>query len=155
VTVAPSFSHRHLPLRQPEQEPNFMTQFSEIKITGIDTNRPPRVRKEAYIDLFYQLSEDAPEEWCDDFVSFGRQVNPLAKIDKIKPGFINTYINDMDEIPKHFEQIKQAVVDCNTQYMEKLMKREQALARENVTAREEGGQQFKLDEIIAALDFDE
>jgi hypothetical protein len=35
------------------------------------------------------------------------------------------------------------------------MKREQALARENVTAREEGGQQFKLDEIIAALDFDE
>jgi hypothetical protein len=155
VTVAPSFSHRHLPLRQPEQEPNFMTQFSEIKITGIDTNRPPRVRKEAYIDLFYQLSEDAPEEWCDDFVSFGRQVNPLAKIDKIKPGFISTYINDMDEIPRHFEQIKQAVVDCNTQYMEKLMKREQTLARENATEREEGGQQFKLDEIIAALDFDE
>ena len=131
-----------------------MTQFNEIKIIGIDTNRPPRVRKEAYIDLFYQLSEDAPEEWCEDFAGFGRQVNPLAKIDKIKPTFISTYVNDMDSIPRHFEQLKQAVVNCNTQYLEKLRQREQALARENAAAREQGGQQFKLDEIIASLDFD-
>lgn len=46
-----------------------MTSFNEIKIIGFDTSRPPRVRKEAYIDLFYQLSEDAPEEWCEDFDS--------------------------------------------------------------------------------------
>jgi len=132
-----------------------MTPFKEIKITGIDTNRPPRIRKEAYIDLFYQLSEDAPEEWCEDFASFGRQVNPQAKIDKVKPGFISTYVNDMDAIPRHFEQIKQAVTDCNTQYLEKVRQRAQALASENAAAREEGGQQFKLDEIIASLDFDE
>ena len=131
-----------------------MTQFNEIKIIGIDANRPPRVRKEAYIDLFYQLSEDAPEEWREDFAGFGRQVNPLAKIDKIKPGYIRTYVNDMDAIPRHFEQLKQAVVDCNTQYLEKLRQRELALARENDAAREQGGQQFRLDEIIASLDFD-
>ena len=131
-----------------------MTQFNKIKIIGIDASRPPRVRKESYIDLFYQLSEDAPEEWCEDFADFGRQVNPLAKIDKIKPGFISTYVNDMDAIPRHFEQLKQAVVDCNTQYLEKLRQREQALARENAVAREQGGQQYKLDEIIASLDFD-
>ena len=59
-----------------------MTQFNEIKIIGIDTNRPPRIRKEAYIDLFYQLSEDAPEEWCEDFNGFGRHIKPLAKIEK-------------------------------------------------------------------------
>ena len=73
-----------------------MTQFNEIKITSIDANRPPRVRKEAYIDLFYQLSEDAPEEWCEDFSGFGRHVNPLAKIEKGTRCFIGTYVNDMD-----------------------------------------------------------
>ena len=61
----------------------------------------------------------------------------------------------MDAIPLHFEQIKQAVADCNAQYLEKLKDREQALASENAAAREQGGLQFKLDEIIASLDFDE
>ena len=131
-----------------------MTLFSEIKIIGIDTNRPPRVRKESYIDLFYQLSQDAPEEWCDDFASFGRQVNPLAKIDLKKPAFISTYVHDMDAIPQHFEQLKQAVVDCNKQYLEKLEHREMLLARENAASREQGDQQYRLDEIIASLDFD-
>ena len=116
-----------------------MTLFSEIKIIGIDTNRPPRVRKESYIDLFYQLSQDAPEEWCDDFASFGRQVNPLAKIDLKKPAFISTYVHDMDAIPQHFEQLEH---------------REMLLARENAASREQGDQQYRLEEIIASLDFD-
>ncbi len=132
-----------------------MTTFNEIKIIGIDANRPPRVRKEAYIDLFYQLSEDAPEEWSEDFDSFGRQVNPLAKVDKSNRGFINTYVNDMDLIPEHFKQLKQAVAACNAQYLEKLSQRAQALARDNADLREQGGEQFKLNEIIASLDFDD
>ena len=131
-----------------------MTQFNEIKITGIDANRPPRVRKEAYIDLFYQLSEDAPEEWCEDFSAFGRHVKPLAKIEKGTRCFIGTYVNNMDSIPAHFEQIKQAVIDCNTHYLEKITQRERALAKDNASLQEEGGMQFKLNEIIASLDFD-
>ena len=131
-----------------------MTQFNEIKIISIDANRPPRVRKESYIDLFYQLSEDAPEEWCEDFSGFGRHVNPLAKVEKGSRCFIGTYVNDMDSIPAHFEQIKQAVTDCNTQYLEKIRQRELALAKDNANLQEEDGLQFKLNEIIASLDFD-
>ena len=131
-----------------------MTLFNEIKIIGIDANRPPRIRKEAYIDLFYELSEDASEEWCEDFEGFGRQVNPPAKVDKTRRCFINTYVNDMNVIPAHFEQIKQAVVECNAQYLEKLRQREQALARDNASLSEQGGQQFELNQIIESLDFD-
>ena len=131
-----------------------MTQFNEIKIISIDANRPPRVRKESYIDLFYQLSEDAPEEWCEDFSGFGRHVNPLAKVEKGSRCFIGTYVNDMDSIPAHFEQIKQAVTDCNMQYLEKIRQRELALAKDNANLQEEDGLQFKLNEIIASLDFD-
>lgn len=131
-----------------------MTSFNEIKIIGIDANRPPRIRKEAYIDLFYQLSEDAPEEWCEDFNAFGRQVNPMAKVEKGSRCIIGTYVNDIETIPAHFAQVKQAVADCNAQYVEKIRQREIALAKDNANLQEQGGQQFKLNEIIASLDFD-
>ena len=131
-----------------------MTLATEIRITGIDANRPPRIRKEAYIDLYYQLSEAAPEEWCEDFNALGRQVNPQAKIDKDEPGFVSTYVNDMEAIPGHFRQIKQAMADCNRQYLEKISQRQAALARDNASLQEQGGQQFRLNEIIAALDFE-
>ena len=131
-----------------------MTLFNEIKITGIDANRPPRVRKEPYIDMFYQLSEDAPEEWCEDFTGYGRQLNPMAKIDKSTRGIIGTYVNDMNFIPAHFAQLKEAVANCNVQYLEKLEQREAAMAKDNANLKEQGGQQFKLNEIVASLDFD-
>jgi hypothetical protein len=131
-----------------------MATIGEIKIIGLDANRMPRVRKEAYIDLFYQLSEDAPEEWCEDFNGFGRHVAPMAKIDKGTRCFISTYVNEMDTIPAHFEQVKQAVIDCNQQYLEKIRQREADLAKDAASMHEQGGQQFKLNEIIAALDFE-
>lgn len=131
-----------------------MTLFTEIRITGIDANRPPRIRKEAYIDLYYQLSEDAPEEWREDFNALGRGVDPQAKIEKGAPGFVSTYVNDMETIPGHFEQIRQAIADCNEQYLAKLKQRQESLARQNAALQEQGGQQFRLNEIIAALDFE-
>jgi hypothetical protein len=36
-----------------------MSSFEEIRIISIDEARPPRVRKEAYIDLFFKLSHKA------------------------------------------------------------------------------------------------
>ena len=131
-----------------------MAIFDEIKIIGFDENRPPRMRKESYIDLFYQLSGDAPEEWCDDFAGFGRQLNPIAKIDKSTRGFINTYINDIEAIPEHFAQLKEAVAECNAQFRDKLEQREIALAKDNENRLEQGDLQFRLNEIVASLEFD-
>lgn len=130
-----------------------MAMFNEIKISGFDPDRPPRVRKESYIDLFYQLSEEAPEEWCDDFETFGRHLNPRAKVDRATRGFINSYVNDMSVIPKNLEQLKLAVFECNTQYIEKLKQRAQDMARESQNLKDQGGLQFKLNEIIESLDF--
>lgn len=131
-----------------------MTSFNAIKITGIDASRPPRIRKESYVDLFYQLSEDAPADWCEAFNGFGREVNPMAKIEADNRGIISTYINDIEAIPAHFEQLKQAVADCNAQHLEKLRQRELELARDKANLQEQDGAQFKLNEIVASLDFD-
>jgi hypothetical protein len=68
-----------------------MSSFEEIRIISIDEARPPRVRKEAYIDLFFKLSHKAPLDWCEEFNALGRQINPAAKIDIPRQKSIKTW----------------------------------------------------------------
>lgn len=128
-----------------------MSTFEEIKIMGIDGKRPPRVRKEAYIDLFFKLSRKAPLEWCEDFNALGRQIDPGAKIDKNAGDCIDTYVNHMDNIQSQLNEIKQTLIDCNEQYQEKIRQRELAEAASNATLLGQDGEQLKLNEIISEL----
>ncbi len=130
-----------------------MSTFEEIKIMGIDENRPPRVRKEAYIDLFFKLSHTAPLDWCEDFKALGRQIDPGAKIDKNASDCIDTYVNHMNNIQSHLNEIKQTIVDCNERYAEKVRQRELAEAANNAALMGQDGEQQKLNEIISALSF--
>ena len=130
-----------------------MSLFEEIKILGVDEQRPPRIRKEAYIDLFFKLSRKAPLDWCEDFNALGRQMDPTAKIDKNAGECIDTYIKDMDSIQSHLDEIKQTIVDCNEQYEEKIRQRELASAASNAELMGQDGEQHKLNVIIAALRF--
>jgi len=130
-----------------------MSAFEEIRILSIDEDRPPRMRKEAYIDLFFKLSHKAPVDWCEDFNALGRQINPGAKIDKIACDCIDTYIKDMDGIQVHLNEIKQTVIDCNEQYLEKIRQRETALAASNAALIGQDGEQHRLNEIVSALEF--
>jgi len=130
-----------------------MSTFEEIKIMGIDEKRPPRVRKEAYIDLFFKLSRKAPLDWCEDFNALGRQIDPAAKIDKNAGECIDTYTNNMDDIQLHLNDIKQTIIDCNAQYQEKIRQRELAAAASNAELIGQDGAQHKLNEIISALRF--
>jgi hypothetical protein len=88
-----------------------MSSFEEIRIISIDEARPPRVRKEAYIDLFFKLSHKAPLDWCEEFNALGRQINPAAKIDKNLGESIETYVNDMGGIQSHLNEIKQTMAN--------------------------------------------
>jgi len=132
-----------------------MTSFEAIKISGLDENRLPRIRKEAYIDLHFTLSRQAPEDWCEDFNILGRRINPAAKIDKTRRLTIDTYVNDMDNIPAQLAELKEAVGECNQQYAEKLRQQALALAAESAALQGEGGEQQRLNLIIAALVFDD
>lgn len=132
-----------------------MNIFESITISGLDQTRLPRVRKESYIDLFFSLSCQAPEEWCEDFNVLGRRIDPAAKIDKNSRLTIDTYINDMDRIPAHLDELKLAVDECNQQYSEKLRLRALALAAENAELDGAGGEQQRLNLIVASLKFDD
>jgi len=131
-----------------------MSSTSDIKIIGIDSNRPPVVRKEAYIDLYFLLSELVPVDWSEIFNALGRKLNPSPKVDKYSGECIVTYVNNMDQIAQHLAEIKQAVTECNRIYQEKLEEEARALAASNANLQGQGGEQHRLNQIIATLDFD-
>jgi hypothetical protein len=131
-----------------------MSNISDTRIIGIDKERPPRVRKETYIDLFFQLSQKVPEDWSDDFNALGRRINPSPKVEKITGTCIQTYVNDMSLIPQHLSDLQKTVLACNQQYQDKLDEKARVLAERNASSQGQDGPQLKLNQIIDTLDFD-
>jgi len=128
--------------------------ISDIRIVGIDENRPPLIRKEPYIDLFFRLSHKAPQDWCEDFNRLVKDLVPQVKIDRNEGLFINAYVRDMNHISAHLEKIKQKVRACNEQYIENVRLKNQAAAAKNASLVAAAGEQARLNAIVAALQFD-
>ena len=78
------------------QEQVNLEDISDIKIVGIDEKRPPRIRNEPYIDLFFRLSHQAPKKCCQDFNKLAKDSDPPVKIDDNVGIFIDAYVRDMD-----------------------------------------------------------
>jgi hypothetical protein len=129
--------------------------ISDIRIIGIDKNRPPLIRKEPYIDLFFRLSHKAPQDWCEDFNKLIKDLVPQVKIDKAEGLFINAYVRDMNQIPGHLDRIKEKISACNAQYIENIRQKELEAAAKNATLVAAAGEQARLNAIVAALEFDE
>ena len=132
-----------------------MQDISDIKIIGIDEKRPPRVRKEPYIDLFFKLSHPAPQDWCEDFNNLTRKLDPPIRIDKSEGLFIDTYVRDMGHIQAHLDSIKEKILSCNAQYIERIRQAELTAAANTASLLGDGGKQGRLNSIIAALKFDD
>lgn len=132
-----------------------MSDTSAIKIVGLDEKRPPIIRKEPYIELFFKLSQKAPTDWCEDFNNLAKKVTPPAKINT-KDGclFIETYVRDIAHIAAHLENIKKHVSNCNTQYIKQREARELAAQAGSNSLQTQGGRQGKLNDIINGLNFD-
>mgnify|MGYP001813069135 CR=1 len=132
-----------------------LEEFPDIRITGIDEKRPPRIRKEPYIDLFFRLSNKPPEEWCDEFNALAKDLVPPAKIEKSAGAFIDSYVRDMKHIPEHLARIKEKIIACNQQYIEGIRLRELASAGKHASLRPDEGEQRALNLIVATLNFDD
>ena len=132
-----------------------MSDIKEIRIIGFDKDRPPRVRKEAYIDLFFQLSQKAPLDWCEDFNALGRKVNPSPKINKDKGLHIETYVNNMNLIAQQLAAVKALLLECSQQYQKKADEKARILAASNASLQGQDGEQLKLNKIVDELSFDD
>lgn len=130
-----------------------MEGISDIKITGIDEKRPPRIRKEPYIDLCFRLSHKAPIEWCRDFIDHQSKAAYPATIDIKECLYIETWVRAQDEIVAHLQSIKKAVAECNARYIEKIEASQRDRDGEIDGLAKETGPQGQLNRLIAALDF--
>jgi hypothetical protein len=128
--------------------------ISDIRITGIDENRPPRLRKEPYIDLHFRLLHKAPPDWCEGFNDLLLKHEYAPKIIAEEGLFINTWVRSPDEIAALFLVLKEKVSECTAQYIEKIAASKRDADGNNDLLHKEGeGEQGRLNRIIAALDF--
>jgi hypothetical protein len=131
-----------------------MEGISDIKISGIDEMRPPRIRKEPYINLFFKLIHKAPKEWCEDFNRLVAKGSYPAKIDPSTGLFIETWVRKPEEIETALDEFKEAVSTCNQEYIARIQAEARAAADVGDES-EEGGEQGRLNRIIAGLNFDD
>ena len=133
-----------------------MERISDIKINGIDVKRPPVIRKQPYIDIHFKLSHQAPAEWCRDFNAL-LSSHPTAPKIKEKDGlYIDAWVRSPDEITTLLLNLKKKITECNLQYIERI---ERTLRESNdvnaLLAQQGGGEQERLNRIIAELNYDD
>jgi hypothetical protein len=129
--------------------------ISDIKIIGIDAKRPPRIRKEPYIELFFELSHQAPPDWCEDF---NRLVSKWEYSSKITPTtglFIEAWVRKPEEIEKLLLAFKKAVSSCTEAYIARIEASARAAAADANGLTKDEGEQGRLNRIVAALNFDD
>ena len=132
-----------------------MEGISDIKIIGIDDKRPPRIGKEPYIDLFFQLSHKAPLEWCIGFNELLVKHEYTPKIKTNEGLFIEAWVRRPEEITGLFQIIKAKVTECTAQYIENIaISQRDAVTNSDLAQKEGDSEQGRLNKVIAGLDFD-
>ena len=130
-----------------------MEGISDIKITGIDEKRPPKIRKEPYIDLVFKLSHKAPPDWCKDFNDSLSKNAYAPKINLDEGLYIQTWVRSIDEIAGLLQLLKKSVTECTQRYIEKVQQAAHTAEGNNSLLKEGGGEQGRLNAVIAGLDF--
>jgi len=131
-----------------------MEGISDIRIIGIDETRPPRIRKEPYINLFFKLNHKAPAKWCEIFNDTVAKRKYPVKIDPDEGVCVETWVRQADEIAPLVEVLKKAVTHTIEEYIARIAAENRAEA-ERVVDPENEGEQGKLNRIIAGLNFDD
>ena len=130
-----------------------MEGISDLNIIGIDELRPPVIRTEPYIDLYFKLSHQAPADWCRDFNSLLAQHISSPKIKEKEGRFVESWVRTPDEIVEHLDLLKQTISECSRQYIERIEHARRHADDGSAASCEEEGEQGRLNRIIAGLDF--
>lgn len=130
-----------------------MEGISDICIIGIDETRPPRIRKEPYIDIFFKLSHQAPADWCKDFNNLVSSSSSSAKIVEKEGLFIETWVRSPDDIIALLQYLKDTVMECTEKYIQRIELSAKNALQDNSLGNEVSGEQGRLNQIIASLEF--
>ncbi len=132
-----------------------MEGISDIKIVGIDEKRPPKIRKEPYIDVVFKLSHQAPADWCHEFNTLLAKHPSTPKIKEKEGLYIEGWVRNPDEIVTYLDTLKAKVKECTDSYIVQIERSAMAAASSNDALTHEAGEQGRLNRIIAALKYDD
>ena len=132
-----------------------MEGISDIRITGIDETRPPRIRKAPYIDLYFRLSHKAPKAWCENYNLLLEKRKYPIKINPEEGLFIETWVRKPDEIPALVDVLKKTVFACSEKYIARIEAEARAPAAKSGATLGNDGEQGRLNRIVAELNFDD
>lgn len=130
-----------------------MEGISDICIAGMDEKRPPRIRKEPYIDLHFRLNHQAPKDWCEGFNELLTKHDYAPRIEASEGLYIDTWVRSPDEIVGVLQLLKETVVRSTAQYIERVQERNQERNDVNDELEKGEGPQGQLNRIVAALDY--
>ena len=132
-----------------------MQGISDINIIGVDETRPPFIRKEPYIDIFFELSHQAPTDWCKNLNSqlSLNKTTSNASINEKEGLFIKTWVRSPKEITSLLEQLKEEITECTSQYIKRIQLNSQH-TDDDKTETNESSEQANLNTIITSLVFD-
>lgn len=131
-----------------------MEGISDIKIIGVDPKRPPVIRKQPYIDLFFQLSHEVPKEWAEDFNGLMSSRKIRAKVPPDEGLYIETWVRSPDEVVERFKLLTSKIEECNQNYVAKVLLKASARNSANGALENEQGEQGRLNRIVASLEFE-
>lgn len=132
-----------------------MEGISDIKIVSIDEKRPPKIRKEPYIDIIFKLSHQAPPAWCNDFNTLLAKHPSAPKIKEKEGLYIEGWVRTADEIIAYLETLKAKVEQCSQNYIARIERSARDADASNAALTHEAGEQGRLNRIVAALEFDQ
>ncbi len=130
-----------------------MMHLEDLKIIGMDSNRPPLIKNVPYIDLVFTLSEKASESWCKNFNALFSKDENKASINLKNSIYIESWVKTMDKIPGHLDMLKIKVNECNEIHKLEQKAIAEATSNKNKSSKEEQGPQGQLNKIISQLDF--
>jgi hypothetical protein len=126
--------------------------IENIKIKRLDPNRRPSLKNAKYIDVFYELSQKAPRDWCGDFNLLFSKSSLNVKINPEEGLYVETWVRDLTHIQNELDQIKEIIKTCNKNYIDQKLKEAAALQRtDNVQG---DSKNEALDKVLDLLIFD-
>lgn len=129
-----------------------MSNIENIKIKGLDVNRRPSLKNKKYIDVFYELSEKAPRDWCADFNLLFSKSALNAKINPDNCLYVETWVRDITHIQNELDQIKEIIKTCNKNYIAQKLKEAAAWQQTEDNKGDSGSE--ALDKVLDLLNFE-
>ena len=132
-----------------------MKGISDLKIIGIDETRPPYIRKEPYIDIFFKLSHKAPTDWCKilNTLLAKQKITTHAEVIEKEGEFISSWVRTPDEIIPLLEALKSVITECTKQYIAQIQLSAQKSNEANTSQVKDTSAQANLNRILASLNF--